>query len=81
MMLRRGSRLYDGWSEDFDASFTECRKLRPELSPELALKISERPTDNILALQEFFSGLGIKDCSDALLRDIITETKLDHHYA
>jgi hypothetical protein len=81
MTLRRGSRFYDGWSQDFDASFTECRKLKPELSPELALKITESPTDNLSALREFFIGLGLNNCSDASLLEIIAETKLDHHYA
>lgn len=81
MMIRRGSRFYDGWGQDFDASFTECRKLRPELSPELALMITERPIDNMPALREFFIGLGMNDCSDTELREIIAEIKLEHHYA
>jgi len=81
LMIRRGARFYDGWSQDFDASFTECRKLRPELSPDLALKITERPTDNMPALREFFRDLGMKDCSDAELSEILAEAKLEHHYA
>jgi hypothetical protein len=81
MMIHRGSRFYDCWSQDFDASFTECRKLRPELDPELSLKIVEKPTDNMPALKEFFISLGMNCCSDVELREIIAETKLEHHYA
>lgn len=40
MLLRRGSRFFDGWSQDFDASFAECRRVRPELSSESALQWS-----------------------------------------
>jgi hypothetical protein len=81
MLLPRGSRFFDGWSQDFDASFSECRKVKPELSPELALKIEKRPRDNISALRQFFVELGLADCSDASLLEVVAQAKLDHHYA
>ena len=80
MLLSRGSRFFDGWSQDFDASFAECRKVRPELSSELALKIEKRPRENIPALREFFGGLGLADCSDESLLEVVAQAKLDHHY-
>lgn len=81
MLMRRGSRFFDGWSQDFDASFAECRKLRPELSPDNALKVEKRPRESILELREFFLGLGLADCSDTSLLEVIAQAKLDHHYA
>ena len=81
MLLRRSSSFFDGWSQDFDASFAECRKVMPTLSPELASKIGRRPRQNIPALREFFLGLGLMDCSDASLLEVIDQTKLGHHYA
>jgi hypothetical protein len=81
LLLSRGSRFFDGWSQDFEASFSECRRVKPELSPELALKIEKRPRENIQALREFFVSLGLGDCSDTSLLEVVAQAKLGHHYA
>lgn len=81
LLLTRESRLFDGWCQDFEASFAECRKIKPSLIPELALKIEKRPRENFSALREFFVGLGLDDCSDESLIGVVAQAKLDHHYA
>jgi hypothetical protein len=83
IVFRAGSQFYESYCDDFDASFSECRRLQvpavETLTP--SLDPSDLSASQFDELRTFFQEVGLSDCGDQELHAIVKTLHEKHNYA
>jgi hypothetical protein len=83
IVFRAGSQFYEGYCDDFDASYSECRILSVPTVRNLApnLGTSGLSPSQLDELRAFFQEIGLSSCDDQELDAIVKVLHEEHNYA
>lgn len=81
LCIRRRSPLFGGWREDFDAGYSVCRVIRPELCMADLGVLKERGPEALTVIRQLFANCGLPDLPEAQLNDILRYSERSHNYA
>lgn len=82
LIFRHGAPFFfKGYADDFEAGWLACRHVRPELVRSIPADPEKLGVEDLRALSDFYTSLGLSEPSAEELQEIVRTVSRDHDYA